>query len=346
MAQRSIRASEPAVSAAPLPELLERALDRREALFARLRAEGTDAYRLFHGIAEGRPGLAVDRYGPLVLAQTFREPLVAEELRALEARLRERLPDPFELAVRHRGAGAPRRTWPQPGVGSETECRELGVRYLVGLRPGGLDPGLFLDLRAGRRLLRESARGLSVLNLFAYTCGAGVCAAASGASEVWNVDFASSSLELGRRNARLNGIPEPRFRVIEEDCLPVMRQLAGLPAGGRRSLHRRFQRFEPRRFDLVFLDPPAWAKGPFGAVDAARDYPSLFKPALLAARPGGRVIATNHVPEVPLESWLESLRRSAAKAGRPLRSVVTLAPEEDFPSFDGWPPLKIAVCDV
>ena len=129
--------------------------------------------------------------------------------------------------------------------------------------------------------------------------------------------------------------------------MPVMRQLAGLPAGVRQSLKRKFRKFEPRQFDLVVLDPPVWSKGPFGAVDVARDYPGLFKPAVLAAKPaGGRVIATNHLSSVELDSWIDALKRCAAKAGRPIRSFEPITPESDFPSFDGHHPLKIVVFEV
>jgi len=97
----------------------------------------------------------------------------------------------------------------------------------------------------------------------------------------------------------------------------------------------------------VFLDPPTWAKSSFGAVDIAGDYPSLFKPAVLIARPeGGKILATNHLASVELNAWLDVLKRCAAKAGRPLKSVEVIQPEKDFPSFDGRHPLKIAVCEV
>ena len=55
---------------------------------------------------------------------------------------------------------------------------------------------------------------------------------------------------------------------------------------------RNYQRFEPRRFNVVVLDPPGWAKGPFGAIDIVRDYPGLLKPALLATAPGGGLLVT------------------------------------------------------
>jgi 23S rRNA (cytosine1962-C5)-methyltransferase len=321
-----------------LAELVDRALAARTELLERLRAEGTDSFRVFHGAVEGREGLAIDRYGPLVLAQTFRGPLADPERAALEAQLDSRFPTP----PRSRSSTAA-RTRRDAVESTEHACREADARFLVRARHKGLDPWLFLDLRAGRRRLRELAPGRSVLNLFAYTCAAGVAAAVAGAREVWNVDFSRSALAVGRRNAAANAVPEERVRFVEEDCLPVLRQLAGLTVRGRGS-RRPYLRLEPRTFDLVFLDPPAWAKGPFGAVDVERDYPALFKPALLATAPGGAVIATNHAAAVDLADWLAVLRRSAEKAGRSLESIETIAPDPDFPTRDGRPPLKIAVC--
>ena len=139
---------------------------------------------------------------------------------------------------------------------------------------------------------------------------------------------------------------ENRFVTITDDVIPVLRQFAGLamPTRGKRA--RGFAYRSARQFDLVVLDPPRWAKGKYGAVDVVRDYSSLFKPALFATAPGGTVLATNHVPEVERDAWLASLERCAAKAGRPLASIETLMPEEDFPSPDGRHPLKIALAHL
>lgn len=316
-----------------LARLVERALEARSELLHRLEVEGTDACRLFHGSAEGREGLAVDRYGTLLLAQCHREPLDAVERGALESLLRERFPATTEFACVDRSRSE----------SPEHVCREAGVRFLVRARHRGRDPWLFLDLRAGRRRLSELAPGKTVLNLFAYTSTAGVAAAAAGASEVWNVDFSRSALEVGRRNAELNGIAAGRLRFVQEDCLPVLRQLAGLAVKGRGS-SREFERFDARTFDLVFLDPPAWSKGPFGAVDVERDYPAVFKPALLATAPGGVLIATNHAASVERAEWTGVLLRCAEKAGSPMSGIDLVDPDDDFPSRDGRPPLKIAVC--
>ena len=333
------------------PSQLDEALQRRQPLFESLHAEGTNAYRLFHGIAEGVPGLTIDRYGSLVLAQTFREPFLPDEAGAVENALLEKLKFPFQFVYNNRCKSPAQRfeEWHRPSAKAleEVQCTEFGTPYWVQPRHQGIDPWLFLDLRVGRRFLRENVKGCSVLNLFSYTCSVGITAAVAGASEVWNVDFSSSSLEVGRRTAALNGLSSDRFLTIEQDCWPVMRQLAGLPVGGRSARTRKYTRFEPHSFDWVVLDPPAWAKSPFGAVDVVGDYPSLFKPALLSARPnGGRILATHHVPKVDLDTWLDTLNRCATKAGRPLQSVQVLMPEEDFPSFDGQHPLKIAICEV
>jgi len=334
-------------SVRPLCAIIDRAIDARRELVERLHAEDTDAYRLFHGVAEGCEGLTIDRYGPLVLVQTFRAPLAGSDVAELEAHLRSRLAFDHELVYNHRtergSEGFDRWHRPREQALREVACRELGVSYAIRGRHEGQDPWLFLDLRAGRRFVRDHAAGKSVLNLFAYTCSAGVCAAVHGAAEVWNVDFSRTHLSVGQCNARSNGIDLGRMRFLAEDCIPVLRQIAGLPVKGRASA-RPYVRLEPREFDLVVLDPPAWSKGPFGAVDVERDYAGLFKPALLATAEGGTLLATNHVARVGLEGWLESLRRCAAKAGRRLRDIEVLRPDTDFPSLDGEPPLKIAAC--
>lgn len=333
---------------APLADLLARAIGRRADLLARLAAEHTDTVRLLHGVAEGAPGVTVDRYGPLLLVQTFRTPLPATEVDALHATAARELGEPLLVVHNHRAAtpvpGAAPHV-PAPQALAEHRCRERGVQFLVQARHRGQDPWLFLDLRAGRALVQRLAAGRSVLNLFAYTCGVGVVAAVGGATVVCNVDFAASALAVGRRNAEANDVPAKRFLTLHADCLPVLRQLAGQPVQ-RRGRHVPYARVERQPYDLVVLDPPRLAKSPFGTVDVVHDYASLWKPALLALAPGGAILATNHVPSVAAADWHEALRRSAAKAGRPLRDLEPIAGDDDFPAFDGAPPLKVVLARI
>ncbi|MCB0217140.1 MAG: class I SAM-dependent methyltransferase [Caldilineae bacterium] len=327
-----------------LTELLTAALSRRRPLIDQLEAEACDCYRVFHGTAEGWPGLSIDRYGDYLLAQTWGDPLDAPALAAIETLLGARFDLPLIWNPRGSGAG-PGSPLPS-GLPELPIGEELGLRYGLPPRHRGQDPLLFLDLRAARRRVLAESAGLEVLNLFAYSCGIGLCAAKGGASAVWNVDFAASALEVGRQNAERNGLNEPSTRYLNEDVLPALRQLAGLSVPLRRGKHPRYLRLRPRQFDLVVLDPPTWSTGPFGAVDIVRDYAGLFKPALLATRPGGRVLATNHAAQVAREDWWAILERCAVKAGRPLRDLEPIEPEADFPSLDGAPPLKMVLATV
>lgn len=246
---------------------------------------------------------------------------------------------------------------------------ELGLRYAVEVPAPGRDPHLYLDFRAARRWLRANSAGCDVLNAFSYTCGAGVAALAGGAKSVTNLDFSQAALDIGRQNARLNELPEEAFECLCGDALPALRQFSGLSLNpdfrrsrggngprGRGRLGRgrgAAARAKPkplklryRQFDRVVLDPPTWTTTSAGAVDLVRDYQSLFKPCVLATRPGGTVLAVNHVASVDIDDWLEVLERCARKADQPLADLTVLAPEVDFPSPDGKHPLKMVLARV
>ena len=334
-----------------LTDLLATALAARAPLIAQLAAEDTDAWRLFHGTVEGAPGITVDRYGTVLLAQTFHRPLTVEQLAELEAFYAQALPG-LPLVWNDRSGKNSRiaNTLPpeqQALAEQPSEFSELGVRYRFQARHAGQDPWLFLDLRAARRRVMAEAAGKSLLNVFAYTCGVGVAAAKAGASHVVNVDFAESSLAVGKDNARLNDLPI-RVRFVRSDAFAALRQLAGIgqPKMVRGKRLPPFPELAPHQFDVVFLDPPRYAKSAFGVVDLINDYPALFKPALLCTKPGGTLICCNNVAQVDRDAWAEQLTRSAAKAGRPIREMEWITPEEDFPSPDGKPPLKILLMRV
>ncbi|MCX5795651.1 MAG: class I SAM-dependent methyltransferase [Elusimicrobia bacterium] len=328
--------------------LLAAALERRAELLGRLHAEDTDAYRLFHGTVEGAAGLTVDRYGDLLLVQSFHSPLPAPQLAALEAFYAQAWPG---LGVVYNDRSRPNSRIANalsPGMQTVAAAprlaRELGLGYRIQGRHAGQDPWLFLDMRAARRRVMTEAAGKSLLNVFAYTCGVGVAAAKAGASSVANVDFSLSSLAVGGENARLNDLPI-KMEFVHSDAFAALRQLSGLGQSqvvrGRRLPP--FPKLEPRRFDLVFLDPPRYAQSPFGVVDVIQDYPAVFKPALLCVAEGGAMFCCNNAARAEREAWLAQLERSARKAGRPIREAEWIMPEDDFPSLDGRPPLKVAL---
>ena len=334
-----------------LIQQLQAALDKRQALIEQLQREETTAYRLFNGSSEGWPGLTIDRYGDLLLIQTFHSTLENRQCGAIEQFYADAQPGLVAIYNDRSGSnsriGNPLPTERLAEAQRPREFMELGIHYLVQGRHSGQDPWLFLDMRAGRRRIQQDVPGKSVLNLFAYTCGIGIAAAKAGAAHVVNVDFAESNLKVGKENARLNELPI-RMRFVHSDAFAAMRQLAGIgqPKKVRGKQMPAFPVLEQRAFDLVFLDPPRYAKSAFGVVDIVNDYAALMKPALLCTAEGGTLVCCNNAAQVNRETWADQIERCVAKTGRKLREIEWIAPEGDFPSRDGQPPLKIALLRV
>jgi 23S rRNA (cytosine1962-C5)-methyltransferase len=335
-----------------LIQALSVALDNRQALLAELHQQGTDCYRLFHGSQEGASGLTIDRYGPQLLVQSFHTRLERDDLLALHAHITAHLGLDLLLVYNDRSQGNSRIDREDTVYKADAEAlqdligHEWGLNYRVRGRHPGQDPLLFLDLRNTRGWVKQHSQGKSVLNLFAYTCGVGLSAAAGGAKEVCNLDFAEGNLAVGKENGALN--PElPTMQFIQSDYFPAIRQLAGLPITQRRG-HKLppYVRLGQRQYDLVLLDPPAWAKSAFGTVDLLRDYQSLLKPALLATADNGVLICCNNLAKVSMEDWREQVLRCATKLGRPVRDWQIMTPAADFPSQDQQPPLKTLILQL
>ena len=321
---------------------LNQALARRAEFFQRCQNEQTTCYRIFHGAIERWPSVTIDRYGEVLLFQTWRSELNDVVVGQMADRIEEVLGRQFYVMwADRRERGQVTRHWIGDAAPEVLTATEMGLTYRVDPDHRGIDPLLFLDFRAGRRHIRSVSANKKVLNLFSYTCGIGVAAASGGATQVVNVDFATHALSIGSVNAMLNEQSEPQFQTLQDDAMLVLRQFSGLGVRGK-AKRRQFAKRSARLFDIVVLDPPRRARSPFGAVDTVNDYQSLFKPALLCTKVGGNMLVTNNVASVDLEDWLGILKRCAHKAERPIREIQVIQPEEDFPSLDGQHPLKMA----
>lgn len=333
-------------------QALRAALDHRQDLLAELHQQGTDCYRLFHGSQEGVGGLTVDRYGPQLLVQSFHQSLEKDALLQLHQTINQQLGLELLLVYNDRSRGNSRIDREdtvyraEPAALQDLIGHEWGLNYRVRGRHPGQDPLLFLDLRNTRGWVKTHSAGKSVLNLFAYTCGVGLSAAAGGAQEVCNLDFAEGNLAVGRENGQLN--PQlPTMAFIQSDYFPAIRQLAGLPITQRRG--QKLPSYPPlaqRQYDIVLLDPPAWAKSAFGTVDLLRDYQSLLKPALLTTADNGVLICCNNLAKVSMDDWRNQVLRCAEKAGRKVREWNVMPPATDFPSQDQQPPLKTLILQL
>ena len=335
----------------PITSLLKTALAKRADLIGELTSNpssstSTDCFRVFHGTVEGVNGLNIDRYGDAWLIQTFHETLDENDLKSIHQVLLEVAELPVVYNDRSKkNSRIINELDPETEAFARSEqviC-ENGIYYTSKLRHEGQDPLLFLDMRVGREFFKANSRKKSVLNLFAYTCGIGTAAAVGGARRVVNVDFSSFALAAGKKNAELNGV-ESVCQFIQSDAFPAMRQLAGLKVTSRNNKKLpAYPKMSASQFDLVFLDPPRFAKSAFGTVDLINDYQSLFKPAVLSTKQGGQIICCNNVAKVDKDVWFKSLVRCVEKQGRSVGEVTWLHCHKDFPSFDDNHPLKI-VC--
>ncbi|WP_163931026.1 class I SAM-dependent rRNA methyltransferase [Paraferrimonas sp. SM1919] len=332
-----------------IQSLLADALTKRSDLLSATQLQKTNCFRVFHGTVEGVNGLNIDRYGAAWLIQSFHHTLTVKELDDIKAQLLsvEALPVVYnDRSNKNSRVLNDLDSETQIVATTEQITLENGIQFSSKLRHEGQDPLLFLDMRVGREYVHANSHNKTVLNLFSYTCGIGTAAAVGGASKVTNVDFSSFALAAGLRNAQLNGV-ESVCEFVQSDAFPALRQLAGLKVGGRRNQKLpKYPKLQPQQFDLVFLDPPRFAKSPFGIVDLINDYQGLFKPAMLTTKSGGTIVCCNNVAKVEREAWFNSLVRCVEKQGRKVSKHTWLDCHDDFPSFDGNHPLKIVALQI
>ena len=281
-----------------------------------------EARRLVHGRGRCWPGLealTADWLEGLLLVSLYR-PMDEPWLAALRARLVRLGQDQglAHLLLQHRYL---RHTPCEALLGAPVEhwtLHENGLRYRLDLG-SKQNVGLFLDMREGRRWLRERAAGQRVLNLFAYTCGFSVAAMAGGARSVLNLDLSRPALNRGRENHRLNGHDLDRVAFFAHDILKSWGKLGRLGP-----------------YDLIVVDPPSSQKGSF---HAPRDYPKVIRhlPALLA--PGGQVLACLNDPEQGPALVLDAVAREAPT----LRFVERLDNPPEFVDHDPGRALKVLV---
>jgi 23S rRNA (cytosine1962-C5)-methyltransferase len=300
------------------------ALDRR---LGRLDLADTNAFRWVHGEADLLPGIHVDLYGNAV---TVRHD--GAGARAFYHGLAERLVSTAAarglavstVAERRRGDVAVAAIGELPA--SEFEVRENGLRFGVDLARGGKG-GLFLDQRDNRASVRSLAAGRRVLNLFGYTGGFSIYAAAGGAAETTTVDIAGPAIAAARRNFARNQLPLEAARFVTEDAFAFLERAAA--TGG-------------ARWDLVISDPPSFAPSKRALPAALRAYRRLHRLAAAVTAPGGLICAASCSSHVERADFLATLDLGA---GFELLEVAGAA-EADHPVLPEFPEgdyLKFAI---
>jgi 23S rRNA (cytosine1962-C5)-methyltransferase len=273
----------------------------REALARRLErlpAETT----CFRWIDEELEGVTVDLFDDVAVlslyhpASELEQRTLAEALadaRRLRAVYVKRRPREARTSGRQVMEAAP----PTPVWGSAVEtlvCEELGTKFEI--RPAnGLSVGLYLDARDARAWVRAHAKGRSVLNTFAYTCGFGVVARLGGAKRVVNVDASRKVLDWGEQNLALNGFTADRNDFLSGDAFDWLARM------GKKG----------QRFDLVILDPPGFATTKESRFSARKDYHRLVEAAASVVEQGV-VLAMCNVASLSARDVEAHVRRGLA----------------------------------
>lgn len=311
---------------------LEQAIGARQSLAA---DQTTTAYRLAHAESDYLPGLIVDRYGEwlvvqfLTLGTDLRRAEITDVL--VELLAPRSIYERSDVDVRAK-EGLEQRAgllWGQEPP-ELVEVLENGRRFLVDVRQGH-KTGFYLDQRENRAQLAHFCAGAEVLDVFAYTGGFG--ASAAGAAQVTLVESSAPALELARRNLALNGLEERRVECVEGDVFSVLRGY----------------RAEGRRFDLVVLDPPKFARSEREVQRAARAYKDVNLLALQLLRPGGVLFTCSCSGAVSPDLFQKIIFGAALDAGREAQIIGRLAQGADHPvalTFPEGAYLKGLVCRV
>lgn len=282
----------------------------------------TNACRVVYGDSDGLPGLTVDKFGDYLSFQ-----IVSLGLEKWKETLIQILSELFQpkgiferddLPVREKEGLPQIKACVYGSVPPQVEILEHDAKMLVDIE-NGQKTGHFLDQQENRGVLKDYVSGKTVLDLCCCSGGFSVHAGLYGAASVEAVDVSESALELVRKNAELNGA-----HTVTITCENVF-DLVG-----------RYTE-EGRKYDVVILDPPAFAKSRRVLDRAYKGYKELNYRCMKLVEPGGFMLTFSCSQFMTRELFLKMLREAAADSGRQVRLIRELMQSRDHPAAIGEP---------
>ncbi len=280
---------------------LNMALSLREALFDK------PYYRLAFGDSDGLPGLVVDRFGDVLVAQITTagmEQCKDEVVAALEQVIK-----PSCIVLRNDTSSRAMEglnSYVETVLGTAPETvalEENGVRFVAPLL-AGQKTGWFYDHRLNRARMQQYVRGKRVLDVFSYIGGWGVQAAAAGASEVTCIDSSEVALAAVQHNAALNGAAE-RVKGMHGDAFEALKAL----------------RAEREKFDVVILDPPAFIKRKKDMRAGLEAYQRINQQAMQVLGKDGIIISASCSYHLPRPALMDAMLRASRHIDRNLQII-------------------------
>ena len=272
------------------------------------------AFRLVHGEGDNLPGLIIDCYGQTAVMQAHSIGMHLDRFdiaRALVNVSEGKIAHIYYKSETTLPFMEPTNGFLYGGT-SENIATENGLRFRIDWLKGQ-KTGFFIDQRDNRLLLQHYAQGRSVLNMFCYTGGFSVYAMRGGAKLVHSVDSSAKAIELTRQNVELNFPGDARHEAFCEDAF---KYLESQPKGA---------------YDLIVLDPPAFAKHRGALHNALKGYTRLNMKGFQAIRPGGILFTFSCSQVVTKDHFRNAVFTAAAQARRNVRILHQLHQPADHP---------------
>ena len=292
------------------------ARDLRKALRL-IGTENNNACRLVHGEGDNLPGLIIDLYDHTAVMQAHSAGMhiyrheIAEALKEVMGDTVQNIYYKSETTLPFKADLESTENGFLLGGSTENVAKENGLLFHVDWLKGQ-KTGFFVDQRENRALLEHYALGRNVLNMFCYTGGFSFYAMRGGARLVHSVDSSAKAIDLTRANVELNFPGDNRHEAYAEDAFKYLDRMGG-------------------EYDLIILDPPAFAKHRGALRNALRGYTKLNAKAFEKIRPGGILFTFSCSQVVSKQDFRNAVFTAAAQSGRSVRIMHQLTQPADHP---------------
>ncbi len=293
---------------------LQKAFDLRKSIG--LIRPDNNAFRLVHGEGDFLPGLVVDVYDRTAVVQAhspgmhFARNIIADALLRIADGLIKNVYYKSETTLPYKAQLDPQNDYIVGGFETNVAV-ENGLKFHVDWLKGQ-KTGFFVDQRDNRSLLEHYANGRSVLNMFCYTGGFSFYAMRGNAKLVHSVDSSAKAIQLTNENVELNFPGDPRHQAFAEDAFKFLNNMDD-------------------KYDLIILDPPAFAKHKSALKNALIGYRKLNAKAFEKIRPGGILFTFSCSQAVSKEQFRLAVFSAAAMSGRRVRILHQLTQPSDHP---------------
>lgn len=276
-----------------------------------------NTYRLVHGEGDNLPGLIIDVYDHTAVVQAHSAGMhvfrmeIAEALSEVMGDIVQNIYYKSETTLPFKADLLARENGFIKGGSHENVAMENGLKFHVDWLKGQ-KTGFFVDQRENRHLLERYSKGRNVLNMFCYTGGFSFYAMRGGANLVHSVDSSAKAIDLTNENVQLNFPGDPRHQAFAEDAFKYLDRMGD-------------------QYDLIILDPPAFAKHRDAVRNALRGYTKLNAKAFEKIRPGGILFTFSCSQVVNKDNFRNAVFTAAAQSGRSVRILHQLTQPGDHP---------------